>query len=131
MRARRRGPGRLWLPLAVAAIVLAVAGVAGYGLSQVVAQMASVPGPRTTLPPPSPTVPPTPQPTPSPAPTPSATPEPSPSGTPVTHTVARGEFLSQIAERYGVTVEAIIEANDILSPDHIEPGQELVIPAPP
>ena len=45
------------------------------------------------------------------------------------HTVEAGEVLGQIAERYAVTVEAIIEANALESPDRIFPGDELVIPA--
>jgi spore germination protein len=44
--------------------------------------------------------------------------------------VQRGEFLIQIAVRYGVDVQAIIDANQILDPDLVEPGQRLVIPAP-
>lgn len=129
MRLTRRAPGRLWIPLAVAAGVLLVAAVAGYGISQVVAQMASVPGPRMTLPPsasPSPTA--TPVITPSPPPSPRDTPRPTP--TPIIHVVQRGEFLIQIAVRYGVDVQAIIDANQILDPDLVEPGQRLVIPAP-
>lgn len=37
-------------------------------------------------------------------------------------------MLSQIAERYGVTVEAIVEANGLDSPDRIYVDQELIIP---
>ena len=47
---------------------------------------------------------------------------------PLVHTVEEGQVLSQIAERYGVTVEAIVEANDLDSPDFIVVGQELEIP---
>jgi LysM repeat protein len=125
----RRARG-LWLPLAAAALVLASAAVAGYGLSQVVAQLASAPGPRTTLAPATAT------PSPSPVPTPTASPSQAPSATaaptasPTIHVVARGEYLALIAERYGVTVEAIIAANDLFDPDHIEVGQKLIIPAP-
>jgi spore germination protein len=43
--------------------------------------------------------------------------------------VKRGESLSIIAERYGVSLEALIEANDIDDPNKIEVGQELVIPS--
>jgi LysM repeat protein len=129
VRLTRRAPGRLWIPLAVAAGVLLIAAVAGYGISQVVAQMASAPGPRTTLPPSLPASPsPTPVITASPRPTPRGTPQPTP--TPIIHVVQRGEFLIQIATRYGVDVQAIIDANQILDPDLVEPGQHLVIPAP-
>jgi LysM repeat protein len=129
VRLTRRAPGRLWIPLAVAAGVLLVAAVAGYGNSQVVAQMASAPGPRVTLPPsPSASASPTAVTTASPAPSPRGTPRPTP--TPIIHIVQRGEFLIQIATRYGVDVQAIIDANQILDPDLVEPGQRLVIPAP-
>lgn len=121
---------RLWLPLAVAALVLVLAAILGYGLAQVVAQVTAAPGPRTTLPPATAT----PSPSPTPTPTPIASPEPSPTvgptPTPIIHVVARGEYLTLIAERYGVSVEAILEANDILDPNYVEVGQRLVIPAP-
>lgn len=129
MRLTRRAPGRLWILLAVAAGVLLVAAVAGYGISQVVAQMASAPGPRVTLPPsPFASGSPTAVVTASPPPSPRGTPRPTP--TPIIHVVQRGEFLIQIATRYGVDVQAIIDANQILDPDLVEPGQRLVIPAP-
>jgi len=129
VRLTRRAPGRLWIPLAIAAGVLLVAAIAGYGISQVVAQMASAPGPRTTLPPSASASPrATPVVTASPAPSPRGTPRPTP--TPIIHVVQRGEFLIQIAVRYGVDVQAIIDANQILDPDLVEPGQRLVIPAP-
>jgi len=64
--------------------------------------------------------------------------EPSPATTPVpthavttgviTYTVQAGDTLSQIAKEFGVTVEAIIEANDIEDPSLIQVGQVLVIP---
>lgn len=39
-------------------------------------------------------------------------------------------MLGQIAEQYGVSVEAIVEANGLDSPDLIYEDQELVIPPP-
>lgn len=45
------------------------------------------------------------------------------------HTVRRGETLSTIAARYGVTVAAIMGANPrITDPDRIRAGQSIVIP---
>lgn len=49
-------------------------------------------------------------------------------GTSRTHTVGRGESLSAIATRYGVSVRAIQGANNIASPNRIRVGQRLRIP---
>lgn len=46
-----------------------------------------------------------------------------------TYTVQRGEVLSRIALRYGVAVEALMQANHLLSPHTIYAGQRLLIPA--
>lgn len=66
-------------------------------------------------------------------PTAPATPTPrpptaTPTGEPVVHTVKDGETLSKIAQNYGVTVEAIVEANGLTDPDRIIAGQTLIIP---
>ncbi len=47
--------------------------------------------------------------------------------TPITHTVQRGEILSQIAQKYGVSVADILAANNIANPDRILVGQALQI----
>lgn len=44
------------------------------------------------------------------------------------HTVQSGETLGSIAVQYGVTVQAIMEANQLTNPDVIRVGQELIIP---
>lgn len=94
---------------------------------------------------PLPTVEPTPPPTETPPPLPTGAPAPtvapapaqaeaSPtapaaaSPTPVLYTVQRGDYLSLIAAEHGVTVEALIGANEITDPNVIEVGQVLVIP---
>lgn len=46
----------------------------------------------------------------------------------VVYTVQPGDTLWVIAVRYGVTVEAIVEANGIENPNLIYPGQRFVIP---
>jgi len=46
----------------------------------------------------------------------------------LTHTVKRGETLSQIARKYGVTVLAIRQANNNIDPKRLRPGMVLVIP---
>jgi len=44
------------------------------------------------------------------------------------HLIQRGETLSQIAERYGITTMALQAANGISDPDNIFVGQRLTIP---
>lgn len=46
------------------------------------------------------------------------------------HCVQKGETLTRIALRYGVTVAAIAAANGIVNPHLIQAGQCLTIPAP-
>jgi LysM repeat protein len=79
---------------------------------------------------------------PLPTPTPTATAHlapatPSPTAPPVItpavpevryHTVQAGETLWGIADQYGVTVDALVAANELADPDALEPGQQLVIP---
>lgn len=50
---------------------------------------------------------------------------------PEIYTVQAGDTLMIIANRYGVTVEQIVEANTLINPDYLEIGQVLQIPAPP
>jgi LysM repeat protein len=45
-----------------------------------------------------------------------------------TYEVQQGDTLSEIAQRLGTTVDAIVEANGIDDPSRIFPGDELVIP---
>lgn len=45
----------------------------------------------------------------------------------ITYTVQRGNTLSQIARAYGVTVNHIVEINDIQNPNLIYPGEKLRI----
>jgi LysM repeat protein len=71
------------------------------------------------------TVPPTATPAPV-TPAPTATPTITP--TPVTHVVAAGESLLALADRYGVSVPLLQEANGILDPRTLQVGQELIIP---
>ncbi len=80
----------------------------------------------------------TPQPTPTPSETPTPTPDPEQAGasttaTPmprVVHMVQRGESLSQIAQKYGVTVAAIREENNLRG-TILYTGQRLTIPVTP
>lgn len=49
--------------------------------------------------------------------------------TPVTYTVQRGDILYRISKRYGVSVQAIAAANNIVDVNRIRVGQLLIIPA--
>jgi len=55
---------------------------------------------------------------------------PEPAQTMQEYKVESGDTLGAIAARFGVSVQAIIEANDITDPDRLEPGQVLKIPVP-
>ena len=46
------------------------------------------------------------------------------------YTVQPGDTLAAIAAEYGVTVESIIEANNLQNPDLLSVGQVLIIPNP-
>ena len=63
-------------------------------------------------------------------PIPTEGPPASPTPTPVVHLVRAGESLTLIAAQYGVTVEAIVQANQLSDPNSIYAGQQLIIPAP-
>lgn len=71
--------------------------------------------------------------------------EPAPEGTPAAETatatatpsadgeiyiVEEGDYPQLIAERFGITVEELMDANDITDPTGLQVGQELVIPTP-
>ena len=65
--------------------------------------------------------------TPTPTPQPSGN-EPTLPPTGVTYIVKAGDTLYSIAQRFGVTVDAIAAANNISDPTKIEVGQVLIIP---
>jgi LysM repeat protein len=47
-----------------------------------------------------------------------------------TYTVQEGDIPVTIAEKFGITVEALMEANDIDDPTSLRIGQVLIIPTP-
>ncbi len=84
-----------------------------------VGQQLWIPGSTAPTPPASPTA----------TATGSATPSPTSSpGDGFWYTVQRGDYLSLIAKRFGVSVTAIIQANNITNPNIIRVGQKLWIP---
>jgi LysM repeat protein len=117
-------------------VVLLLAASGGLVSAWIVATLRAVPAPAAadTTPSPSPvaSVGPTAAPTQTPSDQPRRTPTPSPVVTqepaPFIHVVQRGEYLSYIADLYGVTVEDIVALNDIKNPNRIHPGRELLIP---
>lgn len=127
-----------WLVGGVFVMLVAVA--AGLATAYVVATFRAAPPPQSALVTPRPIPTPTPTPSPSPEPTPSPTveptvsptvePSPTPGPSPLVHIVSRGESLSTIATRYGTTIEAIIELNQLANPNLIVPNQRLLIPPP-
>lgn len=48
-----------------------------------------------------------------------------------THAVARGETLTSIARRYGVTIRSLVETNNLRNPDRIVAGSSLRVGATP
>ncbi|HSH21181.1 MAG TPA: LysM domain-containing protein [Candidatus Caenarcaniphilales bacterium] len=141
---RGGGPGLLaWLVAAAVVLILAVG--AGLGTAYLLAEMNTAPGPRAALPDPTRTPAPvrtqrptatatgadTPSSSSPPSPTDDASSSPVVESTPRVHVVAAGESVSRIALEYGVTVEEIIELNELRNPNVIVPGQQLLIPPPP
>jgi serine/threonine-protein kinase len=56
-----------------------------------------------------------------------------PAGTcalPGTYTVAWGDWLNKIAQRFGITTQALLAANPGVNPNRLYPGQVLRIPCP-
>ena len=78
-----------------------------------------------------PVAPPTPTAAPAPAPT-TAAPAPAPTtaapASSLTYTIASGDTLAAIADRFNVSVDDIVAANSIDNPDVISVGQQLTIP---
>ena len=63
--------------------------------------------------------------------TPTPVPTEPPAPTPQVYIVAKGDTMSKIAKKFGLTVEEILAANpQIKNADKIEIGDEITIPAP-
>jgi LysM repeat protein len=46
-----------------------------------------------------------------------------------TYVVQRGDWLTRIAQRFGVSLWSLLQANPLMNPNLIYPGQVLIIPA--
>jgi LysM repeat protein len=66
----------------------------------------------------------------TPAPTPTPSPAPTATGGGTTYVVQPGDTLTKIATKFGVTVNALVRANNIQDPNLIRAGQVLQIPPP-
>lgn len=89
----------------------------------------ATPAPQATEPPateaPAPTAPPVPQDTPAPG----VTPPPSSLGQ--SYTVQDGDFPAKIAEKFGISVEALLAANPGIDPTGMHIGDVIIIPPKP
>ncbi len=47
----------------------------------------------------------------------------------IVYTVQAGDNLSDLAERFGTTVEELVAANGLTDPNALQPGQTLLIPS--
>jgi LysM repeat protein len=132
----RRGP---WRPIAGILALVLLAAALGFAGAFLVPVLVDVPVPNGAVattpavsptPAPTATVTATPSPSRSPQPTGSPPASPTPQSSSTIYIVQRGDILSAIANRFGVTVQAIVAANGLKDPNHIEPGQRLIIPPP-
>ncbi|MCS7286341.1 MAG: LysM peptidoglycan-binding domain-containing protein [Anaerolineae bacterium] len=118
-----------WPDLAVVILVVALVGAWFLSPGRLPLRSARI----VQSPSPSPTPALTVTPTYTPYPTPFIQPHPTPTPTPayIIHIVQPDEGLLAIAARYGTTVEAIVKANNLQSPDLIWEGEKLLIPVTP
>ncbi len=90
-----------------------------------------IPSPTPTS---TPTQTPTPTPTPTITPTPTLTPTATPTATPTpipparTYKVRQGDTLASIAKEFGISLQALLEANNLTERAVIRPGDTLLIP---
>ncbi len=50
---------------------------------------------------------------------------------PRTHLIQPGETLTTIADRYGISIDLLLQVNPLPNPHRIQAGTELLIPTPP
>jgi len=62
--------------------------------------------------------------------TPEASPTPEPTSEPVVYTIKRGDTLSEISQKFQVSIDVIIGANpEVTDPNNLRIGQQLIIPS--
>ena len=136
--ARPRRRSRL-VSILVGLVILGLVGAGGFGIGMLLPQLIPLPAgdsavvspaPSGAVPSVSPGASAGPSPAPSPSPSPLASVAPSPGATPRTYVVRRGDQLGRIAASFGITLQALQDANGITNPNLIFAGQKLVIPAP-
>ena len=118
-------PTAVGMPTAVIATAAAVGATTAPGATQPVATAApatSAPPAATSAPAPAPTA------TSAPAPTAAAA-APAAPGTPTTYVVQPGDWVYNIARKFSVSPNAIIEVNGLRAPYTLHAGQVLTIPA--
>lgn len=64
---------------------------------------------------------------------PESSPTPSPTSTPdvpelTYYTVQAGDTVWDIADYFGISVQELVDANQLVEPDRLQPGQQLIIP---
>ncbi len=55
-------------------------------------------------------------------------PVPAPAPVPRVHVVVKGDTIYKLSRQYNISMQAIIQANNLRYPDVIYPGQRLIIP---
>jgi LysM repeat protein/ribosomal protein L40E len=124
----RQSSGRaVTLPLPLAIALLVVFALLSAGATFAAVRFSGV---GAAEPAPTETVTPTVSPTSTLTPEPTATNTPLPTATPISHTVGVNETCLQIAAFYGVSVQSIIQINQLATTCPLSVGQTLLIPHP-
>ncbi len=132
---RRSRPASILVGL----VILILVGAGGFGIGMLLPLLLPLPAgdtaiaspaPSTALPSVTPAASAGTSPGPSGSPSPRASAPPSPRATSRTYIVKRGDQLGRIAASFGITLQALQDANGIANPNLIFAGQKLVIPAP-
>lgn len=118
---------RLWQGRAAPLFVLVALALALTGCQVTIGAVATptAGGPATTTATPQVLIEITPVDSPTPAP---PSPTAGPVGAPTTYKIQPGDSLSSIAQKFGITVDDIVKANNIENANEIYAGQEIIIP---